>query len=87
MACVTLPPFPPLPSLGPFSLTPPALPPVNLSINFCCQLSLVSFTPVIPLGPLVLAVPGASVVILGINTALAVIQAYIDAIPLDCPLD
>ncbi len=87
MACVELPDFPALPSLGPFSLTPPALPALDLSIDFCCRIDLISFTPTIPLGPLVIAVPGFSAIMLTVNAALAVIDLYIDALPLDCPLD
>lgn len=87
MGCVELPLPPPLPSLGAFTIEPPALPAVDLSIDYCCKVQLISFTPQIPLGPAVVAVPGAAAIIAGINSALAVIQAYLDALPLDCPLD
>lgn len=84
MGCVEV-TFPALPSLGPLSLTPPALPPVDVSVDFCCKIQLISFAGYAPLGPAVLAIPGASAVVLFINQQLALVDKYIDAIPLKCP--
>jgi hypothetical protein len=86
MGCVKLPAPSPLPSLGLLSLEPPPLPAVDVSVNFCCKVQLISFKPTIPLGA-VLALPGASTIIAGINKAMTVAEAYIDAIPLSCPKD
>lgn len=85
MSCVSLPTvaLPTLPS--PFTISPPALPAVDLSIDFCCKVQLISYTPFIPLGAVVLAVPGAAAIVATINESLAVIDAYIDALPLSCP--
>lgn len=85
MACVLLPPFPAPPSISPFTIAPPALPPIDLSIDFCCKVNLISYTPAIPLGAAVLAIPGAAAVVAGIQSAITVINAYIDATALKCP--
>lgn len=88
MACLSLPAFPSLPDLGPLSLEPPELPSISLSADFCCKIEFTfSFVPAIPLGPAIIAIPGASAVIALINQALGTIDAYVDMIPLDCPLE
>lgn len=87
MSCVSLPEveLPELPS--PFTIAPPDLDPIDLSVDFCCKVQLISYAPFIPLGAVVLAVPGAAAIVATINESLAVIDAYIDAIPLSCPKD
>jgi hypothetical protein len=69
---------------GGLSLEPPALPSVNFSGELCCKI--VAFTiplPPIPLPPLVLNA-GVSA---AIAAAFSAVQAYLDALPLDCPLE
>jgi hypothetical protein len=86
--CVELPPFPALPDILPLTLTPPPLPTLDLSVDYCCRLQLdISVADYIPLGTVTLAIPGADLVFAAVGEALAQIQTYIDAIPLDCPLD
>jgi hypothetical protein len=86
MACIDI-VFPPLPDIFPLVLTPPALPSIDLSIDFCCRLSLTIVPPPIPLGPLVLAIPGASAALITLNAQIALINSYLDALPLSCPFD
>lgn len=85
MACLELPEFPALPDISPFSLTAPTLQLPSLSVEFCCRLDLIPPTPPLVLGAVVLAIPGASAVILGINQMTTLVNAYLKAIPLDCP--
>ena len=85
MACVPIPAFPPLPDIFPLVLTPPTLPPVDLSL--CCQFSLTIPIPPFPLGAAVLAVPGASTIILGINVAITAVNSVISSLPLSCPFE
>lgn len=86
MGCISPPALPAPPALpSPLSLSPPALPPLDLSIDFCCRYDLISWHPTIPLGPAVLAIPGASAVVILVNQAMDAIKPYLDAIALDCP--
>jgi hypothetical protein len=85
MACIDILDFPALPPISPFTIAPPSLPAVDLTIDFCCRLNLFTFTPALPLGVLIVAIPGASAVILAINASLEVIDEYLDAIPPVCP--
>lgn len=82
MACVPIPviPQPVLPS-G-FNLNPPAPFPLPYPTGICCQT--VNFGiggPPLPLPPFVVNVA----FIAALTAAIAVAQAYIDAIPLTCP--
>lgn len=91
MPCVKLPEFPPLPDISPFSIDLQiTLPPVDLSVDFCCRLNLLQLPP-LPLGllaPLILSAPESVTAILtGINAALKLVDTLIDALPLDCPFD
>lgn len=87
MSCIAIPTIA-LPELPfPLTISPPALPSVDLSIDFCCKLQLISFAPYIPLGAVVLAIPGAAAFVASINVYLAAIDTYIDALPLSCPKD
>lgn len=86
MACVSI-DFPAVPDISPLSLTPPGLPAVDLSANFCCKFQLISFAGYTPLGAAVLAIPGAAAAVALINQNLALVDQYIDAQPLRCPRD
>lgn len=81
MACIPLPAvaLPVLPA--PFSIDPPELPAITIGAEFCCKLPTLSVTPLIPI-PAAILNPA---VIALINAASDVINAYIDALPLDCP--
>ncbi len=84
MPCIELNvPEPPALGLG-LSITPPALPGFSGELDLCCKI--VAFaTPPIPL-PL----PAGTInvgVITALTTALAAVQAFLDALPLDCPLE
>lgn len=81
LACIPLPDieFPKLPF--PLSVSPPELPAIDLSANLCCYNPKFSYHPVLPLSPLVLN-PTAMAII---SAAVDAIEAYKDAIPLDCP--
>lgn len=81
MSC-TLGPTPVPPVLpGPFTLTPPPLPPLPGPSTLCCKT--VGFDPVGPLPPLP---PGVSQVFNTIITAMMdAIQPYLDALPIKCP--
>ncbi len=81
MACLELPgvALPQLPS--PFSIEPPGLPGISVSVAFCCKLP--SFSLSFPF-----SLPSATInpgVIALVNTALKVIDGYLDAVPIDCP--
>lgn len=84
-SCIPIPPFPTPPSISPLTIGPPALPPVDISVDLCCRVNLISYTPIIPLGPAILAIPGASAVVAAIQVATATIKAYLAALPLKCP--
>lgn len=74
---------PPTLGLG-LSLEPPALPSVNFNGELCCKLLQFSIVPPpIPLPPLVLN-PGVATAIASVFSA---VQAYLDALPLDCPTE
>jgi len=77
--------LPPAPTLGGgLSIEPPALPSVNFQDELCCKLLQFSTPPVpIPLPPAALNA-GVSA---AINSALSAVQAYLDALPTDCPLE
>jgi len=82
MSC-ELNPLPPLPVLPePYSIAPPALPPLpDSTIGFCCRQ--VGFT--IPPIPIPLP-PGVSTVFpAAIAAMLAAVEGYLDALPLYCP--
>lgn len=81
MACLPLPDvtLPTLPS--PLTLDPPALDPVTVGAEFCCKLASFTTPTYAPFGPAVLN----PAVIATINTNLALVQAYLDALPLNCP--
>jgi hypothetical protein len=87
MSCVPIPAFPPLPDIFPLVLTPPTLPPIDLSIDLCCRFDLSIPLPIIPLGPLVLAVPGYPAIMLALNAVLDEVTSVIAALPLSCPFE
>jgi hypothetical protein len=82
MPCLPLPALP-LPSIpAPFSLIPelPKVPSIQLDV--CCQaINLGEPNIPIPLPPLVLNTG----VIQLMNKGIAVVRAYLDALPIDCP--
>lgn len=84
MACIPIPTAtPPTLGLG-LSLNPPALPAVNFDGGLCCKLLQFTIPPIpVPLPPLVLNA-GVSA---AIATVFAAVQAYLDALPSDCPLE
>ena len=83
MPCIPIPklPLPQLPFPFSFSLPLPPIPPVNIAIP-CCILPPLRIPQIpLPLPPLVVN----PAVVTTIRTALAAAQAYLDALPLDCP--
>lgn len=73
-----------LPTLpAPWSIEPPALPDIEANAAICCFEVEISIPIPIPI-PALLINP---TVILLLNAAFDVVEAYIDALPLDCPLD
>lgn len=84
MACVILPSVaPPTLGLG-LSLLPPALPSVSFNANLCCKILQFSIVPPpIPLPPLVLN----AAVLAALGPVFAAINTYLDALPIDCPLE
>jgi hypothetical protein len=84
MACIPIPTVaPPTLGLG-LSLLPPALPSINFGADLCCKLLQFSIVPPpIPLPPLVLN----PAVLAALGPVFAAINAYLDALPLDCPLE
>lgn len=82
MACIPL-PVPTLPTLpSPFSIAPPALPPISVALTACCKLSVIASVSLPAPFPSAVLTPA---VILTINAALATVQTYLDALPLPCP--
>ncbi len=83
MACLPL-PIPQLPTLpSGFSVEAPGLPEFSGDIALCCKLVHYNFEFPITLGPLVIN----STLLIAINAAIDTVQAYLDALPLDCPRD
>jgi hypothetical protein len=74
-------PIPAIP-LG-LSLTPPTIPGVKLDVELCCKLPLLDFKPIpIPIPPFALAT-----VLEPLKGAITAINAYVAALPFDCPLE
>jgi hypothetical protein len=85
--CIAIPAFPPLPPILPLTITPPALPPLDLTINYCCRLNLFLFVPIPPLPTLVITSPTVVAILAALTVAMDTISAYLDALPLSCPFD
>lgn len=82
MACVPLPEPPPLPALPPGISITPTIPAPNLSADLCCKIPILPAIPaVLPLPPAVLNPAVAAV----IETILAGVSAYRDALAIPCP--
>lgn len=82
MACVPIPviPQPVLPF--PFSLAPPPLPDLPFELGICCQVVAFSTVPPpLPLPPFIVN----PAFVAALHQAIGVAQAYLDAIPLQCP--
>lgn len=82
MSC-KLGPVVPLPILpAPYSIAPPALPPLpDSTLDFCCRQVGFTIPPLPPIFP-----PGVTVAFPAIlNAMLAAVEAYLDALPLTCP--
>ena len=95
MACIEVPEFPPLPDIFPLTLEPPPLPVLDLSVDFCCRFQLI-VDPMdllallglaAPIKALLIASPEVSATIALINQNIAILNTYLDALPLDCPLE
>ncbi len=87
MGCAVLPhiPIPTLPF--PFTIGLPTTPPVNFDLNLCCKILSIHIPPlpIIPgLSELIVATPG---LVSTIQNAIQAINAYIDLLPLACPLE
>ncbi len=84
MPCIEL-TLPEPPDLGfGLSIAPIELPPFSGELDLCCKI--VAFaTPPIPI-PLPAGTMNASVTAL-LTNALNAVQAYLDALPLDCPME
>lgn len=84
MACIPL-EVPTIPPLGfGLSIEPPALPPFSGDLKLCCKLLQFNIPPIpIPLPPLVFNAAVSTV----LNTYLQVVQDWLDALPLDCPVE
>jgi hypothetical protein len=82
MACLEL-PVPVLPTLGlGLNIEPPTLPSFSGDLRLCCKILQFDIVPPpIPLPPLVFN----AAVTVSLTAAIAAVQAYIDALPLDCP--
>ena len=75
---VTLPTLP-----APLTLAPPALPDITLP-TFCCKLPPIPIQiPPIPIPPLLLN----PAIIATLNGYIAVLQSYLQSLPLKCPLE
>lgn len=85
MPCINIPDFPSLPDITPISLTPPALPPLDLSINYCCRLNLLDFAGYVPIPPVTIFSPTATAIIIAINQVIDQVNNLKRRIPLDCP--
>lgn len=86
MPCLPTPHLPQPPSL-PFPLTLGiTTPPINLDVNLCCKILAISLPP-IPIGITIPEPATAAIITTAIKTAIAAINAYIDALPFDCPLE
>jgi hypothetical protein len=78
-------PVPVLPVLPTgFSLSPPALPALPLPVTLCCKITLI---PTIPFPVTLPSVTVSSAFLIGVNAAMAVAQAYMDALTIPCPRD
>lgn len=89
MGCVSVPDVEPPTLPLPFTLEPPAIPPVDLSVDLCCRFGL-HIDVWIPIPPITLLVPGSSEIIIAMNQAFAVIDEYIDeldALAPPCPFN
>lgn len=82
MACLELPatPFPTLP--GGLTLGA-AMPGTVLDPALCCKL--LPFPVVVP--PVALGVSLSPVIVAALNTALTALNAYMDALPIKCPIE
>ncbi len=82
MACIPIPELPnPTLGLG-LSIEPPSLPSFSGDVDLCCKiLSFNIVPPPLPLPPFALN----AAVTATLNNCIAAVQAYIDALPLDCP--
>lgn len=80
MGCVAVPNVAPPTLPSPFSLEPPALPPVDLSVNFCCRFELHITPPPLPIPPITLLIPGGAAILVAMNEAFDVIDEYIDEV-------
>jgi hypothetical protein len=82
--CLTL-PAPTLPKLpAPLSISLPAIPAIPGLPNLCCKL------PPIPIPPIPIALPALILnpaVIATLNANIAIVQSYLRALPLKCPLE
>ncbi len=83
MACTTVIPVPPIPLPPGFSVAPPSLPPIpDIDLQNCCKNIAFSLPPIpLPLPPLVVN----PAFIAALTNAMAIVQAYLDSLPLFCP--
>jgi len=83
VACVPLPEIPLPPDIFPLSLEPHELPPADVNLDECCKLLDFTVKIPIPLPPVVLT----SAVLATVREQVKIAQAWLDALPLDCPLE
>lgn len=86
--CLNLPdlPLPPLPL--PFSIPVIDIPSVGLDANFCCKLPPLRTPPiVVALTVDITSNPTFAAAVLAVQAAVATVTAYIDQLPLSCPLE
>lgn len=86
MPCLAVPEIP-IPTIPfPFSIALPTLALPTLSVALCCTFTLPLPTLFIPLPPLPPIPPGVDAIIQGVVLALQEVNAVIDLLQLNCPL-
>ena len=95
MACVDIPDVPSPPGLGALTIPIQPLPSFDVGVNYCCRLQLTvnpnDYLELLfgPIAAALILVPPEDIVVAMqvIRTNIAIVNAYKDALPLDCPLE
>lgn len=86
MSCIPVPTeaLPPLPI--PFSIPALVVPPIGIGeLTLCCKLPPIATPPIpIPIPSVLFTVPGLAT---AMSAAVAAVTAYINALPLKCPVE